>query len=166
MRVKYDEKQVSDRDIIKAVTDAGYGIKQNAKIKSSENQIDKEIDGMKLRLKVSVLFMIPLMYVSMGHMFNWPLPSFLSGIENAVSFAFVQFLLALPIIFVNRKFYIIGFRTLFKGHPNMDSLIAIGSGAALFYGIFAIFRMSYGLGAGDLELVRKYIMIYILNHQL
>ncbi len=156
MRVKYDEKQVSDRDIIKAVTDAGYGIKQNAKIKSSENQIDKEIDGMKLRLKVSVLFMIPLMYVSMGHMFDWPLPSFLSGIENAVSFAFVQFLLALPIIFVNRKFYIIGFRTLFKGHPNMDSLIAIGSGAALFYGIFAIFRMSYGLGAGDLELVRKY----------
>ena len=156
MRVKYDEKQVSDRDIIKAVTDAGYGIKQNAKIKSSENQIDKEIDGMKLRLKVSILFMIPLMYVSMGHMFDWPLPSFLSGIENAVSFAFVQFLLALPIIFVNRKFYIIGFRTLFKGHPNMDSLIAIGSGAALFYGIFAIFRMSYGLGAGDLELVRKY----------
>ena len=156
MRVKYDEKQVSDRDIIKAVTDAGYGIKQNAKIESSENQIDKEIDGMKLRLKVSILFMIPLMYVSMGHMFNWPLPSFLSGIENAVSFAFVQFLLALPIIFVNRKFYIIGFRTLFKGHPNMDSLIAIGSGAALFYGIFAIFRMSYGLGAGDLELVRKY----------
>lgn len=156
MRVRYDEKQVSDRDIIKAVINAGYGIKQNSKVESSENPMDKEIDNMKLRLKVSILFMIPLMYISMGHMFNWPLPSSLSGIENAVSFAFVQFLLTLPIIFVNRKFYIVGFKTLFKGHPNMDSLIAIGSGAALFYGIFAIFRMSYGLGAGDLELVRKY----------
>ncbi len=164
MRVQYDEKQISDVDIINAVTDAGYGaslkiehgIKQTSKAESSENPMVKEIEDMKLRLKVSILFMIPLMYVSMGHMFHWPLPSFLSGIENAVSFAFVQFLLALPIIFVNRKFYIVGFKTLFKRQPNMDSLIAVGSGAALIYGIFAVFRMSYGLGAGDLELVHKY----------
>ncbi len=164
MRVKYDESQISDVDIINAVIDAGYGAslkteegkKQNFKVELSENPMAKEIEGMNLRLKVSILFMIPLMYVSMGHMFNWPLPSFLSGIENAVSFAFIQFLFALPIIFVNRKFFIVGFKTLFKGHPNMDSLIAIGSGAALFYGVFAIFRMSYGLGIGDLELVHKY----------
>lgn len=164
MRVKYDEKQVSDADIINAVIDAGYGAslkseqgaKQILKPEPSENPMAKEIESMKLRLKVSILFMVPLMYISMGHMFNWPLPYFLSGIENAVSFAFIQFLLTLPIIYVNRKFFIVGFKTLFKGHPNMDSLIAVGSGAALFYGIFAIFRMSYGLGAGDLELVHKY----------
>ena len=164
MRVKFDEKQVSDADIINAVTDVGYGAslkaehraKQIFKAESSKNPMAEEIEGMKLRLKVSIWFMIPLMYISMGHMFNWPLPSFLSGIENAVSFAFAQFLLILPIIYVNRKFFIVGFKTLFRGHPNMDSLIAVGSGAALVYGIFAIFRMSYGLGAGDLELVHRY----------
>lgn len=164
MRVKYDGNQIKDIDIINAVTDAGYGVSlgteqgkiQDSKVGFSKNPMDKEIEEMNLRLKVSILFMIPLMYISMGHMFNCPISSFLTGIENAVSFAFAQFLLALPIIFINRKFFIVGFKTLFKGHPNMDSLIALGSGAALFYGIFAIFRMSYGLGAGDLEIVHKY----------
>jgi Cu+-exporting ATPase len=145
MRVKYDDEKTSDIEIIKAVEDAGYGaslkeengIKQKAETTKAKTLADAEIEDMKLRLKVSVLFMIPLMYISMGHMLNLPLPSFLSGIENAVSFAFAQFLLVLPIAFVNRKFYTIGFKTLFKGHPNMDSLIAIGSGSALIYGVFA-----------------------------
>ncbi|AEE92166.1 Copper-exporting P-type ATPase A [Tepidanaerobacter acetatoxydans Re1] len=164
MRVKYDDEKTSDIEIIKAVEDAGYGaslkekkgIKQKAETTKAKTLADAEIEDMKLRLKVSILFMIPLMYISMGHMLNLPLPSFLSGIENAVSFAFAQFLLVLPIAFANRKFYTIGFKTLFKGHPNMDSLIAIGSGSALIYGVFAIFRMSYGLGAGDFELVHRY----------
>jgi Cu+-exporting ATPase len=164
MSVQYDEKQVSDAEIIKAVTDAGYGAslktgqgaKRAFKAEPAEKPLVQETEEMKLRLKVSVLLMVPLMYISMGNMFNWPLPSFISGIENAVSFAFVQFLLTIPIIFINRKFYTVGFKTLFKGHPNMDSLIAVGSGAALLYGIFAILRMSYGLGAGDWELVQKY----------
>ncbi len=164
MRVKYDDEKTSDIEIIKAVEDAGYGaslkekkgIKQKAETTKAKTLADAEIEDMKLRLKVSILFMIPLMYISMGHMLNLPLPYFLSGIENAVSFAFIQFLLVLPIAFVNRKFYTIGFKTLFKGYPNMDSLIAIGSGSALIYGIFAIFRMSYGLGAGDFELVHRY----------
>ena len=164
MHALYDEKQVSDADIIQAVTEAGYeaslktqnGAKQTSRIEPSQNPMAREIQSMKRRFMLSVLFMVPLMYVSMGHMFNWPLPSFLSGIENSVSFAFAQFLLALPVAYVNRKFFTVGFKALLKRHPNMDSLIAVGSGAALVYGIFAIFQMSYGLGAGELNLVAKY----------
>ncbi len=100
--------------------------------------------------------MIPLMYVTMGHMVGLSLPSFLDGMENAVSFAFTQLLLCLPIIYVNRQYYSKGFRTLFHLAPNMDSLIAIGSCASLVYGIVAIYRMSYGLGNGDMELVHRY----------
>ena len=111
---------------------------------------------MRIRLIISFVFLIPLMYVSMGHMAGLPLPSFLDGVENAVSFAFTQFLLCLPIIYVNRKYYSKGFQTLFHLAPNMDSLIAIGSCASLVYGIFAIYRMSYGLGHGDMELVHRY----------
>ena len=86
------------------------------------------------------------MYVSMGHMISLPLPSFLSGMPNAVSFAFTQFLITLPILILNGHYYTNGFKRLFSGSPNMDSLIAVGSSAALLYGIFAIYRMSYGLG--------------------
>ena len=96
------------------------------------------------------------MYVSMGHMVGLPLPGFLTGIENAVSFAFTQLLLCLPIIYVNRKYYIKGYQTLAHLAPNMDSLIAIGSTASLVYGIFAIYRMSYGLGSGNMEIVHLY----------
>ena len=92
----------------------------------------------------------------MGHMVGLPLPGFLTGIENAVSFAFTQLLLCLPIIYVNRKYYIKGFQTLAHLAPNMDSLIAIGSTASLVYGIFAIYRMRYGLGSGNMEVVHLY----------
>ncbi len=164
MNVEYDKEQVSDSEIIKAVTDAGYGafpkaergVRQSLKTGAAENPLLQEAEETGLRLKVSVLLMIPLMYISMSHMFNWPLPFFLSGMENAVSFAFAQFLLVVPIIFINRKFFTMGFKTLFRGQPNMDSLIAIASGAALLYGVIAIFRMSYGLGVGDWGLVQKY----------
>lgn len=110
----------------------------------------------KRRLIVSILFMIPLMYVSMGHMVGLKLPAFLSGHENAVAFAFTQFLLCLPVLYVNRVYFIRGFRSLFHRAPNMDSLIAVGSFAALAYGIFAIYRMAYGMGHGDMELVKRY----------
>lgn len=164
MRVEYNDETIFPEEIIKAVEDAGYGAslkeksraKQETQKAQGKTSADREIEDMKLRLKVSILFIIPLMYISMGHMLGLPLPPFLSGVENAVSFAFAQFLLVLPIAFINRKFYTVGFKTLFKGHPNMDSLIAIGSGSALIYGVFAIFRMSYGLGAGNFELVHRY----------
>ena len=164
MNVEYDDEKVSDDNIIKAVTDAGYGaslktkeeVKQIVEDEEAFNPLVQEQEEMRYRVKVSILFMIPLMYISMGPMINLPIPFFLIGIENGISFAFAQFLLAIPIIFVNRRFYTAGFRALWKGVPNMDSLVAIGSGAALIYGIFAIFRMSYGLGIGDLALVERY----------
>ncbi|MDE7251145.1 MAG: cation transporter, partial [Lachnospiraceae bacterium] len=124
----------------------------------------KENKEMKTRLTISIVFMLLLMVVSMHHMFfMWlhiPVPELFKklfhGNENALTFAFTQLLLTLPIIYVNRKYYQTGFKTLFHGSPNMDSLIAVGSGAALVYGIFAIYRIGYGLGHGDAALVTLY----------
>ena len=113
---------------------------------------------MKKRLVVSLAFLIPLMYVSMGHMMGLPLPAFFHGREGAVAFAFTQFLLVLPIMYVNRKFYIVGFKSLWHRSPNMDSLIALGSAAAVVYGLFALYRIGWGLGTGDMELVDRYRM--------
>ena len=119
---------------------------------------------MKSRLIISIVFMVLLMGVSMHHMFfmwlHLPVPEFLMrlfhGNENALTFAFTQLLLTLPILYVNRKYYQTGFKTLFHLSPNMDSLIAIGSGAALVYGVFAIYRIGDGLGHGDQALVSRY----------
>ncbi len=168
MQVEFDQTKLSTQQIISAVTQAGYGasVKEehtgNAAAATApvqrQNPVEAQLKEMKRRLIISFVFLIPLMYVSMGHMVGLPLPSFLSGHQNAVSFAFTQFLLALPVVYINRKFFIKGFQTLAHGAPNMDSLIAIGSGAALVYGIFAIYRMSYGLGSGNMALVARYHM--------
>lgn len=161
MQVECDDKKVSDDEIIKAVEDAGYGAAVSGVVKSSEKKesvVDNELKEMKTRLIVSFIFLIPLMYVSMGSMVGLPQPAFLSGHGNAVSFAFTQFLMCIPILYVNRKYFQVGFKTLWHRAPNMDSLIAVGSTAALVYGIFAIYRMSYGLGIGNEELVMKYHM--------
>ena len=167
MQVEFDTEKLSTDTIIQAVTQAGYGAsvktdpahqaqtQTTAPIKR-ENPVEAQMNEMKHRLIVSFVFLIPLMYVSMGHMIGLPLPGFLRGHANAVSFAFTQFLLALPIAYVNRKFYTKGFSTLAHGAPNMDSLVALGSAAAMTYGIFAIYRMSYGLGIGNMELVARY----------
>ena len=98
------------------------------------------------------------MYLSMGHMMGLPLPNWFHGAENAIPFAFTQFLLTLPIVFVNFKYYKVGYRSLFHLSPNMDSLIAVGSSAALAYGIFAIYQIGVGLGHGDLDTVNHYMM--------
>src|SRR5690606_23348572 len=96
------------------------------------------------------------MYIAMGHMVGLPVPSFLLGVENAATMALAQFLLTLPVVYANRKYYQTGFKTLWRRSPNMDSFIAIGSGAAIVYGIFAMFRLTWGLGHGDLDLVMRY----------
>ena len=120
--------------------------------------------NMKKRLIVSLIFWIPLMYVSMGHMiYQWlniPMPpftmNFLHGNENAITYAFTQFLLLLPILIANQKYFKNGFKTLWHRSPNMDSLIAIGAGAAILYGIFAIYRIGYAMGHGDMAVVHQY----------
>ena len=159
--------------VVDAVKDAGYGASpagagsaqaaQNqgaaagaAKGAPRVNPAAAEMANMKTRLWVSFLFLIPLMYISMGSMVGLPLPGFLAGHENSVAFGMAQFLLTLPVAYVNRKYFQVGFKTLLHGSPNMDSLIAIGSTAALVYGVFAIVRMGYGLGVGDMDLVMQY----------
>ena len=163
MVVDYNEEEIDENNIIEAVTSAGYGAsvfsKSKNEIKVSDKiKVEDEIKEMKKRLIISFTFLIPLIYISMGHMMGLPLPSFLRGLENAISYGMTQFLLALVIAYVNRKYYEVGFKTLFKGSPNMDTLIAIGSSAAMIYGIFAIYGMGYGLGIQDFELVEKYHM--------
>lgn len=175
MKAEFDETALSPEDIIQAVEKAGYGastaqseIKKEGRLegKQRKNIAREEINGMKNRLILSFAFLIPLMYLSMGHMmqmdFGMPVPAFIENVfygeENAVSMVFAQFLLLLPILYANRKYFIVGFKSLFHGGPNMDTLIAIGSAAAAIYGCFALFRIGYGLGHGDLALVHRYSM--------
>lgn len=152
MLVDFDSNAVKSDDIVKAVTSAGY----SASAEGAQTKQTKS-DSMKTRLVVSLVFMVLLMYVAMGHMVGLPLPFFLMGTENAVSFALVQLLLCLPIVYVNFSYYTNGFKRLFKGSPNMDSLIAVGSFASLVYGLVVMFLMSYSLGQGDLNSVGNYM---------
>lgn len=159
MHVDFDETAVSVDDIINAVVSGGYGASVAGKEQEKkDNKIDNEISNMKFRLIVSLACLVPLMYISMGHMWGWPFLSVFHGAENGITFALTQMLLTLPIMYVNRKYYITGFKTLFHGAPNMDSLIAIGSGAAFVYGIIAIYCIGYGLGHGDKEFAHSYMM--------
>lgn len=159
MHVDFDETAVSVDDIINAVVSGGYGASVAGKEQEKkDNKIDNEISNMKFRLIVSLVCLVPLMYISMGHMWGWPFLSVFHGAENGITFALTQMLLTLPIMYVNRKYYITGFKTLFHGAPNMDSLIAIGSGAAFVYGIIAIYCIGYGLGHGDKEFAHSYMM--------
>lgn len=164
MIVEYDEKLLSSSKIADIVTESGYetSVKGENKSKTNDNIIDKELSEMKFRLIVSLVFMLPLMYVAMGDMVNLPMPKFLVGYAKSLAFAFTQFLLVLPIMYVNRKYFIVGFKALFKRKPNMDSLIALGSTAAVLYGVFAIYMIGYGLGVQNELLVHTYSMnLYI-----
>lgn len=165
MLVEYDDSTIAADGIIDAVKKSGYGasLSDNEKILDKTKKIESkspifkaEENALLARVIASIVFMLVLMYVSMGHMVGLPLPSFLSGTANAVSFALVQLLLTLPVLYINRSYFIGGTKALIKRAPNMDTLIAIGSGASLIYGIVALFIMSYRLGAGDLNGVAEY----------
>ena len=155
MEVEYDEAAIGEEGIVKAVEDAGYGAIPRTEGKSGEKRRERpdiareEYLRMKRRLLVSIIFTIPLFYISMGHMMGWPLPSFFHGAENSMVFALTLFILASIVAVINRKFFINGFRSLLHGAPNMDSLIAIGSGASLLYGVYAMYRIAFALGHGD-----------------
>ena len=166
MTVEYDPAAETPEDIIAAVDAAGYGCalpqkaapgKQDTRADAAR-QMEEELAGMKRRFLISLCFLVPLFYIAMGHMMGWPLPQFLHDSRNALAFAFIQFLLVLPIMYVNDKYYRVGFKTLLHGAPNMDSLIAVGSAAAVVYGIAAIFQIGYGLGHGDMARVEQWSM--------
>lgn len=164
MTVQYDPSICSKNDIIRAVEEGGYTAslptpkRAEEKRESPAELRQREFKSMRNRLILSIIFLVPLFYISMGHMLGLPLPSFMHGVENSLIFAFTQLLLALPIVLINKHYFVNGFRNLIKGSPNMDTLIALGSGAALVYGIFAIYRIGWGLGHGDTALAEKYMM--------
>ena len=160
MSVNYDESKTSSREIIAAVTAAGYGASVagetgGKKAEKKEDVLAQELSSMKRRMILSFAFLLPLFYISMGHMLGTPLPAFLTGMENAFAFALTQFLLTLPILYINDKYFKVGFKKLVQRAPNMDSLIAVGSAAAMVYGLFAIYSIGYGMGHGNWELVEQ-----------
>ena len=168
MTVEFDENLLKSQDIIQAVTEAGYSASLNnskeQKISNKDTSINDNISSMKKRLIISICFLIPLMYISMHemlhHMINLPIPNFIKntfdGTQNAIIFAFTQFLILLPILYINRNYFSVGIKRLIKRTPNMDSLIAIGSGAATLYGIFVIFMLGYGFGHNQYEIIERY----------
>ena len=179
MQVEYDEGRTSQNGIISAVEKAGYGaevVQSGGRDRASAeesgedrkdtagNRAQTEMKAMKRRLIWSVIFLLPMLYLSMGsmfhHMLGMPVPGFVKqlfyGDENALAFSFAQFLLVIPIVYLNQNYFKVGFRNLFHASPNMDTLIAVGSSAAVLYGIVAIFQIGYGLGHGDLERVSRY----------
>ncbi len=144
-----------------AVKKAGYLIAENAPAEETDAKRaapPDETAPMKKRLIISFVFLALLMYLSMGHMLGLPLPAFFHGAANAAVYILTQALLTLPILYVNRSYYERGYSALFHRAPNMDSLIAIGSSAAVIYGFFALYAVCYGLGHGDAALVEQYRM--------
>lgn len=169
MTVSYDESKVGEEDIIQAVEKIGYGassLEQQAAAQSKggfrsewqarQDQAMNSQKQMKRRLISSIVLLVPLMYIAMGSMMGLPVPWFFVGMENSLVNALAQLLLTIPVLFINRHFFQTGFKALWHRAPNMDSLVAIGSGASLVYGLFAMFRLAYGFGHGDMELVHEY----------
>ena len=167
MTVTYDEAQLEPNEIISAVQKIGYGAALPEQAGAKDNSFRSEWQArkdraeenrksMKRRLVSSIVLLIPLMYIAMGPMMYLPVPSIFVGMENALISALTQLLITIPILFINRHFFQNGLKSLFHRAPNMDSLVAIGSGASLVYGIFAMFRMAYGFGHGDMAVVHEY----------
>ena len=167
MTVAYDEEKTDEQAIIHAVTEIGYGASGTGTEAQKDSGFGKEWQSrremteenqkeMKRRLITSVAILIPLMYVAMGPMMSLPVPGFLVGMETSLISALTQLLLTVPVMIINRHFYQSGFKALVKKAPNMDSLVAIGSAAAFVYGVFSMYRMAYGFGHGDMDLVHQY----------
>ena len=161
MEIEYNENKLQPDAIIAAVTEAGYGAELLREGAPRKNTAQTEaMQKMRTRLLVSVPLLIILMYFSMGHMIGLPLPHFLHGTQNAVRLALVQLILTLPVVLVNYSYYTRGIRALFHGAPNMDTLIAVGSGAALIYGVIVAVQLALAIGANNMETVEE------LAHQL
>lgn len=157
MKLEADKSRIPA--ILQAVDDAGYtATPADAPegVREAADPFEKEAEEKKRRLIFSVALLIPLLYISMGSMMGLPIPAFLAGTENLLSFALAQAILTMAILFLNRHYYKNGLKSLWKRHPNMDALIAIGSGAAFLYGIYVIFQLSYGFGHGDMERVMHF----------
>lgn len=152
------EGSAADNDIIKAVKNAGYGASSiKNKEKAEDTSTESPIRPMRTRFITSLVFLLILMYFSMGHMmWSFPLPKFYDG--NHIAMGLTQLLLTVIIMVINQKFFISGYKSLIHGAPNMDTLVALGATAAFGYSTFALFAMTKAQVAGDMELVEKYMM--------
>lgn len=152
------EGSAADSDIIKAVKNAGYGASSiKNKEKAEDTSTESSIRPMRTRFITSLVFLLILMYFSMGHMmWSFPLPKFYDG--NHIAMGLTQLLLTVIIMVINQKFFISGYKSLIHGAPNMDTLVALGATAAFGYSTFALFAMTKAQVAGDMELVEKYMM--------
>jgi len=161
MVVEYDETKVTTTDIINAVSSSGYqaevvGNQKKEEI-SSNHKVEENHQSMKRKVIVSFGILLPLMYITMGHMVNLPEISFLAGTKNAVAFALTQMLLTLIIMYTNRHYFTNGFKALWNKAPTMDSLIALGSSAAFLYSVYATYQIGYGVGHMNHAIVHKYM---------
>ena len=164
MVVDFDELHLTTDIIEKSVEMAGYhahvraaATTNTAKQEAKADYVMEEQKEMRNRFLISIVFLIPLLYISMGHMLGLPYPEVLHTIQYAFMYAFIQFWILMPIIYVNRKYFTNGFKNLFKATPNMDSLIALGSSAAILYGIFALYKITNGLRTGNVEVVDHFL---------
>ena len=158
MSVTYNEPLTSQQ-ICEAVAKAGYGATVMGETAApTPAPVSDAQKSLKVRFVSSLVFLLPLFYLSMGHMMGWPIPHFFHGTQNAMVYALTLFFLTLPPLIINRAYFVGGFRSLWHRAPNMDSLIAVGSSAAVLYGIVALYAIGWGLGHGDTALVERYAM--------
>ncbi|MBQ8418538.1 MAG: copper-translocating P-type ATPase [Phascolarctobacterium sp.] len=161
MHVTYDESIISTETIIAKIEKLGFGASPHWQqpTQAKETPADtaaQEMRAMKWRLVWSFVFTLPLFYLSMGKMAHWPLPEIFLGVENSLINGLTQLLLTIPVLIIGKKYFEQGFKNLWNRAPNMDSLIAIGSSAAFVYGVYAIYKIAYGFGHNDLELVHRF----------
>ena len=153
MHVTYDDAAIDAAAIIAKVEKLGFGAALHSpKATQQKPQVDAadlEMQDMRQRLILSFIFTLPLFYLSMGHMADWPLPKVFLGSENSLINILTQMLLTIPVLFTGRRYFIHGYKNLWQKAPNMDSLIAIGSSAAFIYGVYALYRVAWGFGHGD-----------------
>ena len=145
LTIEYDISKVRTAEIVAAIEKAGYkAIEKEQKIEEKEDTKLKESKALWKRFIVSTVFTIPLLVIAMGHMMGLMLPNIIEPMHNPMNFAIIQLILVIPVVVAGQKFFKVGFKSLYSGHPNMDSLIAIGSLAAVLYGLFAIYQISQG----------------------
>lgn len=159
MEVTYEDKSLTPDDIISAVERAGYGAEQSVdeiKMEIEQKHLQEKL-AFEKRLKISLIFTVPLLYITMGHMIGLPIPSWMSPHEGPLMFGIVQLILTAPVVWMGRSFYSVGFKTLWKRYPNMDSLIALGTSAAILYGLFALYQIFVGTMTQNTDLVHMYV---------
>ena len=173
MAVDYDDAKLSADDICSAVDKAGYSASPQAvpgaagaagaaapaaKLESPTKKLEATAKAMRNRLTVSIVFLVPLFYLGMGHMFGWPLPGFFTGEAHVMNYCLTMLLLLVPIVFANRAYFVNGFKSLVHGAPNMDTLIAIGAAASIAYSLYAMYVVSTELGEGMAHMAHMFAM--------